>query len=473
MKKPLERKAPRRFDRMPGMHRAWAAVLCAVLLAGSTGCGDQENGPSSQEPAPPLDTSTAEQTTSLSTSPPFTTLDQNSGLDSLEGPDTSPPDDASSLGESSPGSSETPTETTAVTSKILPEITSTRYGYYQLTTEERAAYDALDSAARRFEEKPVKLPYPLSGKQVERVCNVLTLEENDLFYLAQEFIPGYKGADVLQVRLQYQYTRTEAKRMQQAVDERASEIVRAAQGLDTVDKIKLFHDTIIKGCSYSLDTSGSASAYGALIKGQARCEGYAHAFAVLCNKAGIENCMATGTIENNGTKEPHMWNMVKVAGEWYNVDLTLDDPIPDYTEKYPIGADYVGYNYLLFPTGWFGLEAEVETRWYTPPEATAMQDNYYVHYGYYATDYDAIKKRLGELLREAVKKKQKYVNFRVSTPELYEYTRHRLFKPNLEIRGEDMVPTGYVSYFNPATGYAAVRYAPSLNVFQIILKYDD
>ena len=51
------------------------------------------------------------------------------------------------------------------------------------------------------------------------------------------------------------------------------------------------------------------------------CEGYARAFKMLCGELGYPCLYVAGY-----TDGPHAWNMVQVAGKWYAVDVTYDDP---------------------------------------------------------------------------------------------------------------------------------------------------
>jgi transglutaminase/protease-like cytokinesis protein 3 len=39
--------------------------------------------------------------------------------------------------------------------------------------------------------------------------------------------------------------------------------------------------------------------------------------------------------------EEHVWNIVKVDGKWYNIDLTWDDPILDN------GESMISYDFFL------------------------------------------------------------------------------------------------------------------------------
>lgn len=72
----------------------------------------------------------------------------------------------------------------------------------------------------------------------------------------------------------------------------------------------------------------SYKAYGALVNGKAVCSGYAKAFDLLSKSYGLSSVIVTGTATNSsGITEPHAWNQIYLDGEWYNVDVTWEDPI--------------------------------------------------------------------------------------------------------------------------------------------------
>lgn len=52
------------------------------------------------------------------------------------------------------------------------------------------------------------------------------------------------------------------------------------------------------------------------------CEGYARAFKLICDYLGYPCLYVVGY----GGGDRHAWNMVQVAGKWYGVDCTFDDP---------------------------------------------------------------------------------------------------------------------------------------------------
>ncbi len=80
------------------------------------------------------------------------------------------------------------------------------------------------------------------------------------------------------------------------------------------------------------------------------CEGYARAFKVLCDKAGIPCVLATGDARGykGGAEEAHMWNEVQMEdGKWYAVDATWNDPTVGGTEADPAESGYENHNWLL------------------------------------------------------------------------------------------------------------------------------
>lgn len=89
----------------------------------------------------------------------------------------------------------------------------------------------------------------------------------------------------------------------------------------------------------SSKVSDTYKAYGALVKHSAVCSGYAKAFDLLAKKAHLSSTIVTGTATNSmGITESHAWNQIYLDGDWYNVDVTWEDPITNIN---------LGFNKLL------------------------------------------------------------------------------------------------------------------------------
>jgi hypothetical protein len=63
----------------------------------------------------------------------------------------------------------------------------------------------------------------------------------------------------------------------------------------------------------------SFTAYGILINRVGVCAGYADAFKLLADEAGLESIVVTGFLEGI---LPHAWNRVNIDGHWHTVDVT-------------------------------------------------------------------------------------------------------------------------------------------------------
>lgn len=73
------------------------------------------------------------------------------------------------------------------------------------------------------------------------------------------------------------------------------------------------------------------SCIGGLLDGKINCQGYADTFELLGTLAGLEIRTVGGMAVNEEGEGHHAWNMIKLDGLWYFVDVTYDDPsgMPD------------------------------------------------------------------------------------------------------------------------------------------------
>ena len=94
-------------------------------------------------------------------------------------------------------------------------------------------------------------------------------------------------------------------------------------GMSEYEQVKAFHDYLVNNTEYRETGERSHSAAGPLLDGLAVCEGYSKALDLLCYLSGIE-CLCINGTGNGGA---HSWNKVKIDGQWYNIDVTWDDPV--------------------------------------------------------------------------------------------------------------------------------------------------
>lgn len=123
------------------------------------------------------------------------------------------------------------------------------------------------------------------------------------------FLPTYYDAE------NYDYARYE-----QAISEILSQVV--FEGMTQWQKALAVHDYLIARSAYD-ETLDKNTNYDLLVNGTAVCSGYAMAYMDIMNRLGVE-CRF---VESQPML--HAWNLIKIDGNWYHVDVTHDDPAPD------------------------------------------------------------------------------------------------------------------------------------------------
>lgn len=127
--------------------------------------------------------------------------------------------------------------------------------------------------------------------------------------------------------------------MEQAI---AAALSRVEPGMSQAEKALVLHDYLVDTVVYDrgflvngeVSDSAAYSAYGALVNGDAVCNGYALAYQLLLKQAGLN------AIKVTSISMEHAWNLVEIDGSWYHVDTTWDDPAPNLEG---------GGNHFLFP----------------------------------------------------------------------------------------------------------------------------
>ncbi len=100
---------------------------------------------------------------------------------------------------------------------------------------------------------------------------------------------------------------------------------------DPVAQILILHDYVIEHSVYNWEIAVGRekdapadvrSVYAVLVSGDTVCRGYANTFKLLLKRLGIE-CLLVESEEMN-----HVWNMVKLDGEWYHLDVNQSNNNP-------------------------------------------------------------------------------------------------------------------------------------------------
>ena len=125
--------------------------------------------------------------------------------------------------------------------------------------------------------------------------------------------------------------------------------------MSDVEKLLAVHDYIV--LHYEYDNNHMLNtAEEALANKRGSCQGYAEIMICVMDSLGLENAFV------RSYSMDHSWNMVKLDGEWYHIDVTWDDPVSDT-------YGYVRHDFFLISDD-------------------TISDDYHMHYDWNIYDWD-------------------------------------------------------------------------------------
>ena len=233
----------------------------------------------------------------------------------------------------------------------------------------------LYNGAKALEAEIDVSSFNLTAETIRQPMTQFLLLHPDLFYVGSQYSMSTNSSTgiVQRVALTYLNTASEVSAMRVTYNAVVNAIVSGIpEGASDFDKILYLHDYFVQHFCY--DYAGLQAgtpirdAYRFLTGGTGVCQAYALALMATARAAGLE-CLPV-------ISEPiqHAWNLVKIDGAWYHIDVTWDDPGGDTVPVYPT---YVSYsNFLLSDEALFRSDELRQKGWdATYHASTTTYDN--------------------------------------------------------------------------------------------------
>ena len=273
-----------------------------------------------------------------------------------------------------PGGGDQPPEGTPPT-EPPEELGSYGYYYDQLSEHAKAVYRAVYANSKKTDGISVSLDEPISftsaeedmealneamrtavKQTVQPALDALIFDHPEIFWIAMgssTFSVYTRGedngdgtvtlyADELTFQLAFEEslaTPEEVLMLETALLEKIATYPKAAD--NRYDTLLSLHRKLCEEVVYEKDATDAHDGAGALLYGEAVCDGYAKAFKMLCDAYGIPCIIVVGNAVQNGNEERHAWNYVQMEdGKWYAVDATWNDSGIYPTKNYfLVGSD--------------------------------------------------------------------------------------------------------------------------------------
>lgn len=270
-----------------------------------------------------------------------------------------------------------------------------KHYYGKLDNIEKHTYNEIISAIYDMPEK-IEVP-AINADQLDRVFSALLMDNPDLFFLGRKCT---LTSEVLKTYCAPEYivTKEEYPVKLEEIGQAKQKIISSLSDPDDEWQTELeIHDYITGNCVYDMSEQElvRSSAYGVLVSGFAACEGYSRAAKLLFDEVGIESALVSGvSVSEDGTEGLHMWNAVKINGDFYYLDCTWDDPVSND------GIEVETYSYFNLTTK---MISQTHSKFSYNFICIDTEENYFVKTGRLFEDYkNSYKKKIAQFMAEDI-----------------------------------------------------------------------
>ena len=217
---------------------------------------------------------------------------------------------------------------TASAKEAAVEIPKMPQMVYELAEADNldAARSELIEGIKAFKESINLSRYNLTLEEYQLIASNIVYDNPELFYVSARsfpcsYIPSTKM--VVEAKPVYLFEKEQAKAKKAFFEDEIQKAASCAKDeMSDAEKVLSVHDYFCTEFSY--DTTYEKYTPLELFETKSGvCQAYSIAFKAVMDKLKIECDYAVSENMN------HMWNIVKIDGKWYHVDVTWDDPLPD------------------------------------------------------------------------------------------------------------------------------------------------
>lgn len=278
------------------------------------------------------------------------------------------------------------------------------YYYNQLTPKQQEIYIELDVAIKKM-QKTIALGYEEKSNirlDVEKVMEAISKDRPEYYYLTGSYhirnLAVIKG-DFVYVDISYNIESIEEKarmdiELKKCIEQFLFGIID--ENMTDIEKQIAIHDKLVQHVEYykyiDIDSIPYKmhTAYEALVNKEAVCDGISKAFMLLLNEVGIEAIVVSGFAE----EEAHAWNIVKIDGEFYHVDVTSNKIEID-------NKKHVIHRYFNVTDEDIRLTHNISSD-FLVPKCKATKYNYYEYKNYVIRYLESMRSKTSEIIDKQI-----------------------------------------------------------------------
>ena len=303
-------------------------------------------------------------------------------------------------------------------------IASKRYFGRKLSPAHQKIYNKLYGAALLHKDKVEGIELR-NYEELHPIYEALYNDCPELFWLSAYKTLYFENTDGVTIDLEfdYRYDYDQWLKCNELVKREAGKIIDSVQGLGEYETVKAVFEKLIEMTQYDLNYLGM-SLYEFFADNRSVCENYARAAQYILNELGIENIYMSGEVLPEWTEVDnlcHAWNLVKVEGQWYHMDVTWGDG------KMQDGTEFTNYIYLLSNDEDFSKSRSWDKSLY--PSCNSQDCSYHKKEGIYfeSFDTDRMDAFIDSYLREPESTGKEYLELRFAEKSDYNQFINKYF----------------------------------------------
>lgn len=308
------------------------------------------------------------------------------------------------------------------------------YYYQQLSAEEKTVYEMMYRTFRRCASEVL----PEAGVKdavLDQVFPCVLGDHPELFYVdGFRVISRKEDGRIVKKTFSgsYLYDTQEIAKRAEALERAVQKIVgEGTEGMSEYEKVRYVYEYLVTNTEYVQNASDNQNICSVLLGGASVCQGYAKAMQYLLERMGVRTLLVTGTVDG---REEHAWNLVRIDGAYYHVDVTWGDASyinsnSDTQKSADAGSTAkeprINYEYLCVPDEQLFRTHQLNSA-LPLPKCVSMKANYYVMEGLYFEDADM--ERVKGLFEQAHEAKKAYVTLKCADGQTYEELKDGLIE---------------------------------------------
>ena len=309
--------------------------------------------------------------------------------------------------------------------ETLSEELSGMFFYSQLDEEDQAIYHEIRNGLLVSNEQ-IQLDTD-NANNVHEIFRLVMYDNPELFWVtgtASATVSRWSDGRAYTVfEPKYGHTGETKVAMQAEIDEAVEAFLASVEpGLSEYDLVRVVYEYIISTTEYDLESTDNQNIYSVFANRESVCAGFSKAAQLLLSRLGIFATYVVGNAYVPGVSSepiPHAWNLVRVYGEYYFLDVTWGSPVfqegSGLAHRIDVLYDYLLLNEeMLFRTHTLGEGIEL-------PPVTSLQHNFFVMNDMFYETHDPAL--VLEAMNASILNQEDWVAFKFDTPELFQSMR--------------------------------------------------